>query len=159
MRSTPSVRRRTITFVVIAIVLIAFGLIVLWGLSGSDWLYGTYGEISPAQWSRLADLRDRLSRLGVAPDAVAALDAALALPHPSTQQTLYELQRAVHALDPAAAQNDAVRTIQAELRVLMAAVAGQEHVQPTRPRTFTPPPLPTLTPFIFVPVAEITNSQ
>jgi len=153
--SGPSARRRTITFVAIAVVLVAFGLIVLWGLSGSDWLYGTYGEISPAQWAHLhlADLRERLARFSVAPDAVAALDATLALPHPSTQDTLYELRRAAQALDAAAAQDAAVRQIQEELRALMTAVEGQENPQPTTVLTFTPPPLPTLTPFIFVPVA------
>jgi len=153
--SGPSARRRTVTFGVIAIVWVVFGLIVLWGLSGSDWLYGTYGEISAAQWEHLADLRDRLSQLDVAPDAVTVLDTALALPHPSTQDTLYELRRAIRALDPAAAHDDAVRQIRAELRTLMAAVEGQERVQPTHPLTFTPPPLPTLTPFIFVPVAGL----
>ena len=144
--------RRTVTFVVIAVLLFVFSLIALWGLAASDWLYGTYGQISQAQWDRIAALRDRLIRLNLSSDAVAALNDALLLPHPSTEDVLFDLETAAQALDRVRA-NEAARQIQAELRALIGAIrTGGSQPSPAWP-TPSPRPTPTLTPIVDAPVA------
>ena len=144
--------RRTVTFVVIAVLLFVFSLIALWGLAASDWLYGTYGQISQAQWDRIAALRDRLIRLNLSSDAVAALNDALLLPHPSTEDVLFDLETAAQALDRVRT-NEAARQIQAELRALIGAIRNSDdQPSPTRSKP-APQPTPTLTPIVDAPVA------
>jgi hypothetical protein len=153
-----SPRRWALTFVVIAILLAAFSLIAFWGLVGSDWLYGTYGQISQAQWDQTADLRDRLAQLGLAPQAVAALDDALLLPRPSTENVLLDLIKAAQALDSLATNADA-RQIQAELYTLIDEIKSSAGIKPdygphpTPWSTPTPQITPTLTPIMDAPVA------
>ena len=144
--------RRTVTFVVIAVLLFVFSLIALWGLAASDWLYGTYGQINQAQWDRIAALRDRLAQLNLSSDAVAALDDTLLLPHPSTEDVLFDLETAAQALDRVRA-NAAARQIQTELRALIGAIRNSDdQPSPTRSKP-APQPTPTLTPIVDAPVA------
>jgi len=144
--------RRTVTFVVIAVLLFVFSLIALWGLAASDWLYGTYGQISQAQWDRIAVLRDRLVQLNLSSDAVAALDDALLLPHPSTEDVLFDLETAAQALDCVRA-NETARQIQDELRALIGAIKNSaDQPPPTRSKP-APQPTPSLTPIVDAPVA------
>jgi hypothetical protein len=145
--------RRAITFGVIAVLLIVFSLITFWGLTHSDWLYGTYGQITPAHWERIAGLRDELVQLGVVPEAVSALDDALLLPHPSTEEVLFDLRQAVLALEPFAS-DAAVRRIQEQLYALIAEIDADQGQQPTAWPTATPRPAPTPTPFTGAPVAR-----
>jgi hypothetical protein len=149
---TPSPRRNLITFAVIAVLLVGFSSIAFWGLAHSDWLYGTYGQISQAQWDQIADLYDRLLLAGIAPDAVAALDDALLLPHPSTQDVLFDLRQAALILERFKAHATA-RQIQAELFTLISQIEPA-YLSPSAPwPTPTPVPTPTLTPMMDAPVA------
>lgn len=149
----PSSRRRMITFIVIALLLMVFSFIAFWGLTHSDWLYGTYGQINQDQWDQIADLRDRLLQFGMAPDAVTALDDALLLPHPSTQEVLFDLRRAALTLDRLKAHATA-RQIQAELHALIMQIEPGYLSSSTPRPTLTPVPTPTLTPMMEAPVAR-----
>lgn len=149
----PSPWRRALTFSVIAILLIVFGLIAFWGVTGSDWLYGTYGNISQAQWDRMADLREQLVQLGVAPEAINALDDALLLPHPSTENVIFQLSKAAQALEPFKA-DAGIREIQAELQALISEIEPYYQATAAPRPTFTPVPLPTLTPIMDAPTAH-----
>lgn len=149
---TPSPKRRLIIFTVTALLLVGFSFIAFWGLTHSDWLYGTYGQISQAQWDQIAAVRDRLLLAGIAPDAVAALDDALLLPHPSTQDVLFDLRQAALTLGRFKA-HDTARQIQAELFALISQIEPAS-LSPSTPRpTPTPVPTPTLTPVMDAPVA------
>jgi hypothetical protein len=148
----PSPRRRLIIFTVIALLLLGFSLIAFWGLTHSDWLYGTYSQISQAQWDQIADLRDRLLMAGIAPDTIAALDDALLLPHPSTQNVLFDLREAALTLDPFKGYATA-RQIQSELFALIAQIEPGYLSLSTPWPTPTPVPTPTLTPVMDAPVA------
>jgi hypothetical protein len=154
----PSPRRKLITFTVIALLLIVFSFIAFWGLTHSDWLYGTYGQISQAQWDQIADLRDRLLRFGVAPGAVTALDDALLLPHPSTQEVLFDLRHAALSLDRLKAHATA-RQIQAELHALITQIEPGYLSTSTPWPTLTPAPTPTLTPMMDAPVARYNEES
>jgi hypothetical protein len=149
----PSPMRWSITFVVIALLLTAFSLIAFWGLAGSDWFYGTYGQISQAQWDKIADLRDRLAQLGLAPQAVTALDEALLPPHPSTENVLFDLEKAAQALDQLTT-NATARQIQAELHTLIAEI--ESSYKPGRSPRLVPElrPSPTPTPIMDAPLAQ-----
>jgi hypothetical protein len=114
----PGSFRWTITFGIIALLVVAFGAIAVWGLTHSDWLYGTYGQISSAQWDQIAGLHEQLQQLNVAPGAVVNLDDALLLPRPSTEQVLNDLRQAVLALDPYADDPTAL-AIQRQIRGLV----------------------------------------
>jgi hypothetical protein len=114
-------RRRMITFAVIAMLLVLVILIVFWGLVHSDWLYGTYGQISQTNWDKITQIREELVRLKIAPDAVAVLDDALLLPHPSTEDVLYDLRRAILILDQYQ-DNASARRISDHLHALMAQI-------------------------------------
>jgi hypothetical protein len=149
----PSPRRKLITFTVITLLLVAFSFIAFWGLTHSDWLYGTYGQISQAQWDQIADLRDRLIQSDMAPDAVTALDDVLLLPHPSTQEVLFDLRHAALTLDRWRAHVTA-RQIQAELHALITQIEPGYLSTPTPWPTLTPVPTPTLTPMMDAPVAR-----
>lgn len=139
----PGPVRLGIAFSVIVVLLVAFGFAAFSGLSGSDWLYGTYGRISEAQWRQIAEFRDRLIQFGAVPEAVDALDNALLLPHPSTEQTLFDLREAVNALDRF--EDHAIaQEIQTQLYALMTAIE-QDYRTKTGPRP-TSAPDPTLTP-------------
>ena len=153
--SKPRPRRWAITFSVIAVLLVAFSLIAFWGLTHSDWLYGTYGQITPAQWDRIADLRDGLVQLGVAPGAVSVLDDALLLPRPSTEEVLFDLRNAALALDRFAS-DAAVRRIQDQLLALSAEIGpGYQWLATPRPTpTLQLLPTPTPAPFMDAPVAH-----
>jgi len=94
-RTGRSQLRQTVTFTVVTVLLVGFVAIVAWGLAHSDWLYGTYGDISQTNWDEISRLRTALVHLGTAPGAVAALDDALLVPRPSTEDVLYDLQKAV----------------------------------------------------------------
>lgn len=153
----PGPRRWKITFVIIALLLVAFSLIAFAGLTQSDWLYGNYGEISQVQWEQIAELRERLAQLGIAPEAVDALDDALALPHPSTQDVLADLRRAARALDQPGA-SAAARQVQSELQALIVAIDPDQGPIPARWTTPTPLPIPTLTPIMGAPVAQSKES-
>jgi hypothetical protein len=142
-----------ITFIVIALLLVVFSFIAFWGLTHSDWLYGTYGQISQAQWDQIADLRDRLLQSGMAPDAVTALDDVLLLPHPSTQEVLFDLRHAALTLDHLSTHATA-RQIQAELHALIAQIEPGYLSTPKPWPTLTPVPTPTLTPMMDAPVAR-----
>ena len=165
-RVEPSPRRWAITFGVIAVLLISFSLIIFWGFIRSDWLYGTYGEISPAQWDQIAALRDQLDQLGIAPEAVGALDDALLPPRPSTQDVLRSLKKAVRALDdaPAAGQIQAkLRALIVALRALIVAIEDPDEPAYEMPTatpwpTLAPSPVPTLTPISAAPVAQDNES-
>jgi hypothetical protein len=139
----PGPRRWAITFAVIAVLLIGSSLLLLWGFIQSDWLYGTYGEISPAQWEQIRDLRDQLVQLKIAPElccaeAVSALDNALLPPRPSTQKVLFELRQAARALDGQVA----AQQIQLELYALIGDIESVEGWLPTITPWATPTPLP-----------------
>jgi hypothetical protein len=149
----PNPRRRLITFTVITLLLVAFSFIAFWGLTHSDWLYGTYGQISQAQWDQIVDLRDRLLQFGMAPEAVTALDDVLLLPHPSTQEVLFDLRHAALALDRWRAHATA-RQIQAELHALITQIEPGYLSTPTPWPTLTPVPTPTSTPMMDAPVAR-----
>jgi hypothetical protein len=146
-------RRRAITFGVIAVLLVVFSLITFWGLTHSDWLYGTYGQITPAHWERIAGLRDELVHLGIVPEAVSALDDALLLPHPSTEDVLFDLRQAVLAIEPFASDT-AMDRIQDQLNALIAEIDGRQGQGPTAWPTATPRSAPTPTPFTGAPVAR-----
>jgi hypothetical protein len=148
----PSPKRWNTTFFVIGLLLVAFGLITFWGLTQSDWLYGTYGQINQAQWDQMVDLRDRLAQLGIAPDAVAALDDALLVPRPSTEDVLFDLRKAAVALEPFATENT-VREIQVEINALIAKIEFGGRPVRTYWSTPTPAPTPTLVPIMDAPVA------
>jgi hypothetical protein len=155
----PSPRRWAVTFAVVAALLIVFSLVAFWGLAQSDWLYGTYGQISQAQWEQMAELRERLVQLDLAPEAVSALDDALLLPHPSTEQVLSDLKKAVQVLDQFHS-SDTARQIQFELQTLIATIEPAGEPERSWP-TFTPPwptvtprPIPTLTPIRNAPIAH-----
>jgi hypothetical protein len=125
LRDTPHGRapektgRRVITLGIIAALLVGFSFIVAWGVAHSDWLYGTYGGIGQKHWDEITRLRAEMVRLGAAPGAIAALDDALLVPRPSTEDVVYDLQNAVLILqtDDAAA---ATRELTTELRALIA---------------------------------------
>jgi hypothetical protein len=119
-----------------------FILIAFWGLVQSDWLYGTYGQINQAQWDQIAQLRDRLLELGAYPTAVDALDDALLLPRPSTEQVLVDLRTAAAALAPA--EEREVSILRTRLRALISEIQPFEGREPT-PWT-TPTGWPTHTP-------------
>jgi hypothetical protein len=144
-RARPGPRRRAITFAVIAVLLLGFSLLVTWGFIQSDWLYGTYGEISPAQWERISDLRDQLIQLETAPglyaEAIRALNNALQPPRPSTQKVLFELRQAARALEGQVA----AQQIQAELYALINEIEGAG--EPGYRKQPTSTPWATLTPF------------
>lgn len=125
LRDTPHGRnpgktgRRVATLGIIAALLVGFVFIVAWGMAHSDWLYGTYGGIRPNDWDEITRLRAKMVRLGAAPGAIAALDDALLIPRPSTEDVVYDLHQAVLILqaDDAAA---ATRELSTELRALIA---------------------------------------
>jgi len=146
-------RRQTVTFVVIALLLVVFVLIALWGMVESDWLYGTYGGIGQAHWERITHLREQLRQLDIAPQALALLDDALLLPHPSDEQALADLRRAALALDPYSARPD-VRRIQAELYALISEIRPGFEATSTPWSSPTPQPSPTLTPIVGAPIAR-----
>jgi hypothetical protein len=144
-RSRPGPRRWAITFAIIAVLLLGFSLLVMWGFIESDWLYGTYNEISPAQWEQISELRDRLVQLepGLYAEAISALDNALQPPRPSTQKVLFELRRAARAL----AGQAAARQIRDELYALINEIeSASDEKQPTGTPWATLTPFATLTP-------------
>jgi hypothetical protein len=153
LRAEPGPWRWTLTFTVVAILLILFSAIALWGLVGSDWLYGTYGEISQKQWDQIADLRDRLVQLGLAPEAVNALNDALLPPHPAKENVLLDLKKAALALEQLKA-DATIREIRTGLYELIRALESSANPDFTPWPRFTPPPGPTLTPIIDAPVAK-----
>ncbi len=145
-RVEPGPRRRAITFAIIAVLLLGSSLLVLWSFIQSDWLYGTYSDISLAQWEQISDLRDQLLQLEIASElccaeAVSALDNALLPPRPSTQKVLSELRQAARALDGQVA----ARQIRAELYALINDIEGPTETLygvPTSTPWATPTPLP-----------------
>lgn len=156
-RTEPSPMRWAITFTVIAMLIVTFSLIAFFGFIQADWLYGTYSEISEAQWEQIAALRDDLVQLGIAPEAVAALDDALLLPHPSTQDVLRDLRTAARALDQHSEAT--ARQVQDKLYALIGAIEspnepGHERPTPIPWATATPTPGPTSTPIVDAPVAQ-----
>jgi hypothetical protein len=130
------------TFAVIAVLVGVVGFIVFWGLVHSDWLYGTYGQITQEQWDRIAHLRDGLADIGVAPDAVAALNDALLLPPPSMEQVLFDLRVAADALERFA-DSATVQEIQDQLMAMIAEIAAESGLSPTLWRTPQTQPTPT----------------
>ena len=147
------IKRWRIAFVVIALLVCGFSLLAFLGLTHSDWLYGTYDGISPTQWQRIADLRDALVELGGVDEAVSALDDALLVPRPSTEDVLYDLRQAAQILE-GLNRNDDTRQVQRGLYALIGEIGSDTDWTPT-PRP-TPAPLPTLspTPFVEEPVAR-----
>jgi hypothetical protein len=158
-RTEPSPTRWAITFTVIAVLIVIFSLIVFFGFIQADWLYGTYSEISAAQWEQIANLRDELVQLGIAPEAVAALDNALLLPHPPTQDVLRDLKKAAQALDQHSGVS-AARRVQDRLYALIGAIETPStepvYKSPTTMpwATATLTPGPTSTPILDAPVAQ-----
>ena len=135
----PGRKRWTLTFIVIALLLAAFAFITFWGLTRSDWLYGTFGQISQTQWDQITDVRDRLVQLGVAPDAVAALNNALLLPRPSTEDVLFDLRKAALALERIEASAN-VRAIEIEIHAFIGHIEASDNSLPTLWPMPTPEP-------------------
>jgi hypothetical protein len=149
----------TITFVVIAALLAVFSLIAFLGLAQSDWFHGYgYGPINEDQWAQIANLRDRLAQLDLAPEAVNALDDALLLPHPTTEEVLFDLRKAAQALDRYDARASA-HQIQTQLYTLIDQIKPGYSPARTPRSTPTPRPSPTLTPIIDAPVAQTEKNQ
>ena len=147
------IKRWRIAFVVIALLVCGFSLLAFLGLTHSDWLYGTYDGISAIQWQRIADLRDALVDLGGADEAVTALDDALLVPRPSTEDVLFDLRQAAQTLDGLNA-NDAARQIQRGLYALIGEIGSDKGWTPTPRPTSTPSPTSSPTPFVEEPVAR-----
>jgi hypothetical protein len=135
-------RRWVVSFLFITMLISVFILIAFWGLIQSDWLYGTYGKISQAQWDQIAQLRDRLLELGAYPTAVRALDDALLLPRPSTEQVLTDLRTAAAALEPAADSEASI--LRTRLLALISEIQPSDGGSPTP--WMTPTGWPTSTP-------------
>jgi hypothetical protein len=163
-RTEPSPTRWAITFTFIAVLIVIFSAIVFFGFIQADWLYGTYSEISEAQWEQIANLRDELAQLGIAPEAVVALDDALLLPRPSTQDVLRDLKTAARALDQHS-RITAARRVQDRLYALIGAIESPS-IEPGYERptaipwaTPTPTPGPTSTPILDAPVAQNNHDR
>jgi hypothetical protein len=136
--------RRIVTLTVVAVLLVGFVVIVTWGLVHSDWLYGTYGGIRQTDWDEISRVRRELVHLGSAPGAVAALDDALLVPRPSTEDVLYDLQKAVLFLQTGEFTSDTQRLL-ADLQALL------REIQPgyIAPSTDRPTPLSDISDSIF----------
>jgi hypothetical protein len=145
-------QRWVLTFSVIALLTLLFGLVAFWGLSQSNWLYGTYGQITPGQWDRIQTLRDRLAERQADEQVLNLLDDALLVPRPATQDVLYNLERAAASLKPNG--DPLLRSIQLELYGLLSEIQpGYVSSSPTPWSTPTAYPTPLPTPFEDPPVA------
>jgi hypothetical protein len=136
---------------IIALLLLVMVVIIFLGLVQSDWLYGTYGQIGADQWRRIEALRDQLVLWGGAPGAVAALNGALLIPHPSTEEVFDDLQQAAVVLN--SLEDAAARAIQRELYGLMTEINPSFRPPATPWVTPTPWPTPKPTPFDEPPIA------
>jgi hypothetical protein len=144
-------RRSYAVWAISALLMLLVAVIIFLGLAQSDWLYGTYGQIDASQWQRIEALRDRLAEWNRAPGAVAALDGALLIPHPSTEQVFDDLKQAASALD--ALENAAAHAFRMELYGLMAEINPSFRPPATPWVTPTPWPTPKPTPFDEPPIA------
>lgn len=147
--------RWTVSFVIVALLAGVISVIVFRGITESDWLYGTYGGISQSQWDQIAKLRDLLVQLDVAPDAVNALDNALLIPRPSTENVLYDLRRAVLALD--GLEDAKAHELQLALNALIGAIQPGHEFRITPWPTPTAVPTPTYTPIMGAPIAQLDH--
>jgi hypothetical protein len=124
-RRKPGRLRRFITLTIASALLVSFVLISAWGVARSDWLYGTYGGLRQQDWDEIARLRADMIRLGAAPGAIAALDDALLIPRPSTEDVIYDLQKAVLILQSGQA-SEAIRGPTLELRALISQLEARD---------------------------------
>jgi len=115
----PSRKRWMATFAVVALLLVVFGVIAVWGLARSEWFhsYG-YGAISDDQWDEIAALRARVDQLGLPLDVTGALDDALIAPRPTTEKVLFNLKSAALALGRIES-TPAIRAMRARLGALI----------------------------------------
>jgi len=144
-RAPSSTGRRVITLGIIAALLVGFVFIVAWGVAHSDWLYGTYVGIQKNDWDAIVRLRAEMVRLGYAPGAIAALDDALLVPRPSTEDVVYDLQQAVLILqtdDAAAATPELTMELRALIARLHPGYAPPSTVWPTPPSDLLQPLYP-----------------
>jgi hypothetical protein len=145
--------RRTITFIVIAILLLLFVVISFWGMTHSAWWYGSVDQLRDAQWNRIAHLRDRLIQAEGPPAAIQTLDHLLLFPQSTPEDVLHDLIKAAQTLTRSE-QNPALRQIHAELRNLITEIQREYGLLTTPRVTPTARPDPTLTPIIGAPVAR-----
>ncbi len=149
--------RWTVIFVIVALLAGVISVIIFRGITESDWLYGTYGGVSQNQWDRIVELREQLVQIEMAPDAVDALDDALLIPRPSTEDVLYDLRRAALALGNV---DDAkAREIQLALNALIGEIRPGYEFHATPWPTPTPVPTPTFTPLMDAPIAQVDEGS
>jgi hypothetical protein len=145
--------RRTVTFIVIAILLLLFVAISVWGMSHSDWWYSGADQLGDAHWNRITHIRDSLVHLQGPPAAIQALDHLLLSPQAASEDVFHELIKVAQTL----AQTDqtpALQQVHTELRTLIAEIQRDQRFFTTPWVTPTARPTPTMTPIIGAPVAQ-----